>query len=138
MGSINKVLLLGNLGKDPEARRTASDELVVNFSIATSTFSNKNGERREYTEWHRCVCFNKAAEIAERYLRKGSQVFIEGSLRTKTWKDKEGRDQKTTEITVGVLTMLGKPADSDSARDREPAPMESPDPLSDLDEEIPF
>lgn len=141
MSSMNKVLLLGRLGKDPEVRMTAAQEPVTNFTLATSTFSTKGGERKEYTEWHRCCCFNKAAEVAGQYLRKGSQVLLEGSLRTRKWQDKEGKDQYTTEIVVGRLTMLGKAAEDGeqaapppkSAGKKDAAPT-----FDDLDEDIPF
>jgi single-strand DNA-binding protein len=135
---MNKVFILGRLGKDPELRYTQDNSAVCNFSVATSMFSTKGGERKEYTEWHRCVAFNKAADVAGEYLKKGSQVLVEGSLRTNKWQDKEGRDNYTTEIVVGRLTMLGgNKRDGDSAND---IPSEPPakSALADLDEDIPF
>jgi len=112
-GSVNKVILIGNLGKDPEVRRMTSGEPVVSFSIATSeTWRDKSsGERKEKTEWHRVVVFNKnLAEVAEKYLRKGSKVYIEGSLQTRKWTDKDGAEKYTTEVVLqnfrGELTML--------------------------------
>lgn len=115
MSSLNKVLLLGRLGKDPEIRAMPDGTAVASFSIATSMITNKSGEKKEYTEWHRCVAFNKAAEIVGDYLKKGNQVFIEGSLRTRKWEDK-GVERYTTEVVVGRLTMIGgKPAESQSS-----------------------
>ena len=112
-GSVNKVILVGNLGKDPETRRMQSGDPVVNLSIATSeTWRDKaSGERKEKTEWHRVVIFNKnLAEVAEKYLRKGSKVYVEGSLQTRKWTDKDGAEKYSTEIVLqnfrGELTML--------------------------------
>src|SRR5271154_6692420 len=99
-GSVNKVILVGNLGKDPEVRRMQSGDAVVNLSLATSeTWRDKSsGERKEKTEWHRVVIFNKnLAEVAEKYLRKGSKVYIEGSLQTRKWTDKDGAEKYSTE-----------------------------------------
>lgn len=135
MSSMNKVLLLGRLGKDPEVRMTAAQEPVTNFTLATSTFSTKGGDKKEYTEWHRCCCFNKAAEVAGQYLRKGSQVLVEGSLRTRKWQDKDGKDQYTTEIVVGRLTMVGKAPDDTGLQ---PDPKTSGGSLDDLADDIPF
>jgi single-strand DNA-binding protein len=112
-GSVNKVILVGNLGADPEIRRLNSGEPVVNLSVATSeTWRDKNsGERRERTEWHRVVIFNEnLAKVAENYLKKGSKVFIEGQLQTRKWQDQNGQDKYTTEIVLqrfrGDLQML--------------------------------
>ena len=112
-GSVNKVILVGNLGKDPEVRRMTSGEPVVNLSIATSeNWRDKaSGERKEKTEWHRVVIFNKnLAEVAEKYLRKGAKVYVEGSLQTRKWTDKDGAEKYSTEIVIqnfrGELTML--------------------------------
>ena len=135
MSSMNKVLLLGRLGKDPEVRMTAAQEPVTNFTLATSTFSTKGGDKKEYTEWHRCCCFNKAAEVAGQYLRKGSQVLVEGSLRTRKWQDKDGKDQYTTEVVVGRLTMVGKAPDDTGLQ---PDPKTSGGSLDDLADDIPF
>jgi single-strand DNA-binding protein len=113
MAGVNKVILVGNLGKDPEVRRTQSGEPIVNFSVATSeNWRDKNtGERKEKTEWHRVVIFNEhLAKIAEQYLRKGSKVFVEGQLATRKWTDKDGQEKYTTEIVLnrfrGELQML--------------------------------
>jgi single-strand DNA-binding protein len=112
-GSVNKVILVGNLGKDPEVRRMQSGDPVVNLSLATSeTWRDKaSGERKEKTEWHRVVIFNKnLAEVAEKYLRKGSKVYVEGSLQTRKWTDKDGQEKYSTEVVLqnfrGELTML--------------------------------
>lgn len=112
-GSVNKVILVGNLGKDPEVRRTTSGDPVVNLSIATSeSWRDKaSGERKEKTEWHRVVIFNKnLAEVAEKYLRKGSKVYVEGQLQTRKWTDKDGAEKYSTEVVLqnfrGELTML--------------------------------
>jgi single-strand DNA-binding protein len=112
-GSVNKVILVGNLGKDPEVRRMTSGDAVVNLSIATSeSWRDKaSGERKEKTEWHRVVIFNKnLAEVAEKYLRKGAKVYVEGQLQTRKWTDKDGAEKYSTEVVLqnfrGELTML--------------------------------
>src|SRR3982751_5488971 len=112
-GSVNKVILVGNLGKDPEVRRMTSGDPVVNLSIATSeSWRDKaSGEKKEKTEWHRVVIFNKnLAEVAEKYLRKGSKVYVEGQLQTRKWTDKDGAEKYSTEVVLqnfrGELTML--------------------------------
>ena len=106
---INKVILVGNLGNDPETRYMPSGKAVTNFSIATSeSWTDKqSGDKQERTEWHNVVLFDKLGEIAAEYLRKGSQVYIEGSLRTRKWQDKEGKDRYTTEIVGRDMQMLG-------------------------------
>ncbi len=106
---INKVIVLGNLGKDPEVRYMPSGGAVTNITIATSeTWKDKDtGEQKEQTEWHRIVFFNKLAEIAGQYLKKGSQVYIEGALKTRKWQDKDGQDRYTTEIVASEMQMLG-------------------------------
>ncbi|MGK0673849.1 MAG: single-stranded DNA-binding protein [Halothiobacillaceae bacterium] len=105
---VNKVILVGNLGADPETRYMPSGGAVTNLRIATSeNWTDKTGEKQERTEWHRVVLFGKLAEIAAEYLRKGQQVYIEGSLRTRKWQDREGRDQYTTEIVANEMQMLG-------------------------------
>ena len=106
---INKVILVGNIGKDPETRYMPNGKAVTNFSVATSeSWTDKqSGDKQERTEWHNVVLFEKLAEIAAEYLRKGSQVYIEGSLRTRKWQDKEGKDRYTTEIVGRDMQMLG-------------------------------
>ncbi len=112
-GGINKVILVGNLGQDPEIRYTADGRPIANFSIATSeSWKDKNsGEKREKTEWHRVVVFGKLAEICGEYLSKGKQVYIEGKLRTRKWQGQDGQDKYTTEVVIdgfnGVMQMLG-------------------------------
>lgn len=121
-GSINKVILVGNLGKDPEVRRLGSGEPVVNLRIATSESwrDKQSGERKERTEWHSVVIFNEAlAKVAEQYLRKGSKVYVEGALQTRKWTDQSGVEKYTTEVVLqrfrGELTMLDGRGGGDGA-----------------------
>ena len=109
-GSINKVILIGNLGKDPEVRHLENGACVANFSIATSENykDRKTGEKVSQTEWHNIVIWRALAEIAEKYLKKGDKVYIEGKLKTRSWQDQEGKNRYTTEIIADNLTMLGK------------------------------
>jgi single-strand DNA-binding protein len=109
MASINKVILIGNLGRDPEVRYTPNGSAVCNVSIATTrNWKNKDsGERMEETEWHRVVFFDRLAEIAGEYLKKGRSVYVEGRLRTRKWQDKDGKDQYTTEVMATEMQMLG-------------------------------
>lgn len=109
MASVNKVILVGNLGADPESRFMTNGDAVVNINVATTdTWKDKQtGEKREATEWHRVVFYRKLAEIAGQYLKKGSQVYIEGSLKTEKWTDKEGVERYTTKITANEMKMLG-------------------------------
>ena len=114
---INKVILVGNLGNDPEVKYTASGSAIANLTVATSESWNDKatGEKREAVEWHRVVLFGKLAEVAGEYLRKGSQVYIEGQLRTRKWTDQSGQEKYTTEIVVGmngVMQMIGGKQDS--------------------------
>ena len=113
MAGINKVILVGHLGKDPEMRYTPSEIAVCSFSIATSeTFKDRNsGERKSLTEWHNIVVWRGLAETSEKYLRKGSQVYIEGKLKTRKWSDKDGITRYTTEIVADVMQMLDKKGD---------------------------
>lgn len=114
MASINKVILVGNLGQDPEVKYMPSGGAVTNISIATTdSWKDKaTGEKKDKTEWHRVVFFNRLAEIAGEYLRKGSQVYIEGSLRTRKWQNQQGQDQYTTEIVAREMQMLGSRANN--------------------------
>ena len=152
MASVNKWIGIGNLGKDPEVRYTASGEAICNFSIAcTETWKDKQtGEKKELTEWVRISFFGKIAEICGQYLKKGSQVYVEGSLRTRKWTDKEGQERYTTEIRGDQMTMLGSrqgmgaPAGG-GAYDSEPTdyapapPKNKPKPsFDDLGDDIPF
>lgn len=108
---INKVILVGNLGQDPEARYSSTGSAVTNVTVATNEqWKDKvSGEQQERTEWHRVVFFGKLGEIAAEHLRRGSQVFVEGKLRTRKWQDREGGDRWTTEIVADELQMLGRP-----------------------------
>ena len=121
-GSVNKVILIGNLGRDPEVRAAQNGDKIVNLSIATSeTWRDKNsGERKEKTEWHRVVIFNpNLADVAERYLKKGSTVHVEGALQTRRWTDQSGQEKYSTEIVIGKfrgeLTLLGGGVSGDSS-----------------------
>ena len=108
MASVNKVILIGRLGRDPELRYTQGGQAVANFTLATNErFANKSGEQQERTEWHRVAIFGRLAEIAAEYLRKGSQVYIEGRLRTRKWQDNQGNDRYSTEIVASEMQMLG-------------------------------
>lgn len=149
MAGVNRVIILGNLGAEPETRHLPSGGAVTNVRIATSeTWKDKNtGEKKEQTEWHRVIFFNRLAEIAGEYLRKGSKVYIEGALRTRKWQDKEGRDQYTTEIVAKEMQLLdSRQQDSAPRQERAPAPQRSPEPASNAgagfedwdDDKIPF
>ena len=153
-GSVNKVILVGNLGRDPEIRHTQDGNPVVNMSVATSENwkDRATGERRERTEWHRIVIFNEhLARVAEQYLRKGSKVYLEGQLQTRKWQDQSGQDRYTTEIVLGrfrgELTMLDSRRDGGAEEAGAAAPaFDSGSPGSsssaaasaDFDDEIPF
>jgi single-strand DNA-binding protein len=161
-GSVNKVILLGNLGRDPEVRNAQSGLKIVNLAVATSdTWNDKaSGERKEQTEWHRVVIMNdKLGEVAERYLKKGSKVYLEGKLQTRKWTDKDGQERYTTEIMIGrfggELVLLDRPTGGagmgggDDYAPRAAAPAAKPAARNvggwdtrpsnnDLDDEIPF
>jgi single-strand DNA-binding protein len=140
---INKVIIVGNLGQDPETRYMPSGSAVTNMTVATneSWKDKQSGEQKERTEWHRVAMFGRLAEIAAEYLRKGSQVYIEGKLRTRKWQDKQGQDRYTTEVIADEMQMLGgrtgggAPASQGSSAPSGPAPGPSPD---DFDDDIPF
>lgn len=113
-GSVNKVILIGNLGNDPEVRYLESGQAVANFSLATNrAYTTKDNERREETEWHRVVLWGKLAEIAEKYLAKGRTIYVEGRLRTRQWTDQNGVEKYTTEIVGETMTMLGGKGDQE-------------------------
>ena len=157
-GSVNKVILIGNLGKDPEIRRTQDGRPIANLSVATSeSWRDKNsGERKEKTEWHRVVIFNEGlCKIAEQYLKKGMKVYLEGQLQTRKWQDKDGQDKYSTEVVLqgfnSQLTMLdrsgaggaGESGDefgssSPAPRARQPATAAAGGKRGDMDDEIPF
>jgi single-strand DNA-binding protein len=112
MSGVNKVILIGNLGSDPQVRYTPQGTAVANFSVATTEkFTNKNGERESRTEWHRVVAWSKLAEICSQYLKKGKQVYIEGRIQTRQWDDKDGNKRSSTEIVATNMVMLGRAGD---------------------------
>lgn len=111
MGSLNKATLIGNLGKDPEVRAIASGVKVANFSIATTeSYTGKDGNKVDKTEWHNIVMWRGLAEVAEKYLKKGSQIYVEGRLQTRSWDDQNGQKRYTTEIVADNMVMLGRPS----------------------------
>ena len=141
---VNKVILVGNLGQKPEMRYTATQTAVANLSIATteSWKDKESGENRDKTEWHRVVFFGNLAEIAEKYLDKGSSVYVEGKIQTRKWQDKDGNDRWTTEILGNQLTMLGSRGSNDSGSQQDSS-SETPFPEDDSgpglsDDDIPF
>jgi single-strand DNA-binding protein len=151
MASVNKVIVVGNLGKDPETRFLPDGKAVCNFSVATTdTWKDKvSGEKKEATEWHRISAFGRLAEICGEYLKKGSQVYIEGKLKTRKWQDKEGQDRYTTEIIADAMQMLGSRSGMGGgeprAEMREPTatgesrPAKKPvGQFQDMDDDIPF
>lgn len=153
MASVNKVILIGNLGADPEIRYLPSGDAVANLRVATTeVWKDKNGEKQERTEWHRVAFFGRQAEICGQYLRKGSSVYIEGSLQTRKWQNKEGQDQYTTEIRGDRMQMLGgrgatnsfEVADqasggATSVQAKSSSPSNEPvGNINDLDDDIPF
>lgn len=155
MASVNKVILVGNLGKDPEVRYLPSGEAVANITLATTdTWKDKaSGDKKEATEWHRVAFFGRLAEIVGQYLKKGRQVYVEGSLRTRKWTDKEGQERYTTEIVASEMKMLGTregmgdsgPRESggqSSSAPSRPAPKPAAAPsgggFNDFEDDIPF
>ena len=111
--SVNKVILVGRLGRDPETRYTSGGQAVCHFSLATDeSFKDKSGERQKRTEWHRITVWGKQAEIAQQYLKKGAQIYLEGSIRTSEWTDKEGQKKTSYEINASTFRMLGSRSDS--------------------------
>lgn len=151
MASVNKVILVGNLGKDPEVRYAPSGDAIANVTLATTeNWKDKNGEKQEKTEWHRVSFFGKTAEVAGQYLKKGSQVYVEGRIQTRKWTDKEGQERYTTEIVADKMQMLGGRSSSTSMDNTEsPRPATRPAPVSspakpaganfdDLEDDIPF
>jgi len=137
MAGVNKVILVGNLGKDPEVRSLESGTKVASFSLATTeSYKNKEGQKVEQTEWHNIVMWRGLAEVAEKYLRKGGQIYLEGKIRTRTWDDKEGNKRYTTEIIADTFTMLGSKREDtpQSTNVSEPTPPVAPGP----DDDLPF
>jgi single-strand DNA-binding protein len=152
-GSVNKVILIGRLGKDPEVKYTPSGSPVAKFSLATDeAFKDRSGEQQKRTEWHNIVAWNKLAEICGQYLTKGKQVYIEGSIRSRQWEDQAGNKRTAYEIIARTMQMLGSKADSDRVAtaaaapppSAERAPMEKPaaaEPTAEpeiTDEDVPF
>ena len=140
MAGINKVILVGNLGRDPEVRTLENGAKVANFTLATSeSYKNKEGQRVTQTEWHNIVLWRGLAEIAEKFLRKGNQVYIEGKIRTRTWDDKDGIKRYTTEILGDNLTMLGGRREMDEGDTSVKAEDTAPDNnASDEKDDLPF
>nr|DAS84895.1 MAG TPA: Single strand binding protein [Bacteriophage sp.] len=150
MAGINKVIIVGFLGNDPDVRTMPAGDLVVNISVATSeSWTDKNtGEKKEVTEWHRIVIYRKLAEIAAQYLHKGSQVYIEGRLKTRKWQDNNGQDRYSTEIQCDNLQMLGgrnqdaaqnqPPKQQDKQQKAQSKPQQSEPPMDAFDDNIPF
>lgn len=144
--SVNKVILVGRLGRDPESRFTAGGQQVCNFTLATDeSFKDRAGERQKRTEWHRIVLWGKLAEISQQYLKRGTLVYIEGRLQTRQWDDRSGNKRTTTEIVANVMRMLssrgesggaGAPVDGAMSSDVEETQVPSESPIS--DEDIPF
>lgn len=123
---INKVILVGNLGKDPEVRYTADGRAIANITVATSEqwTDKQSGQKQEKTEWHRVVMFNRLGEIAGEYLKKGSQVYIEGKLQTRKWQGQDGQDRYTTEVVASEMQMLGGRGDSAAQQGQQAAPQQ--------------
>jgi single-strand DNA-binding protein len=127
-GSVNKVILIGRLGKDPELKYTPSGAPVAKFSLATDeVFKDRSGEQQKHTEWHNIVAWNKLAEICSEYLTKGKQVYVEGSIRSRQWQDQSGNKRTAYEIVARQLTMLGSRADSERLAAERPAAERPPD-----------
>ncbi|MBY0578731.1 MAG: single-stranded DNA-binding protein [Burkholderiales bacterium] len=149
MASVNKAILIGNLGKDPEVRYSPDGSAIANITIATTeSWKDKSGEKQEKTEWHRVAFFGKLAEIAGEYLKKGSQVYVEGRIQTRKWQDKDGQDRYTTEIVADKMQMLGSrggnsfevsDAPSQGAGSKsQPQRPPSKGGFDDMDDDIPF
>ena len=147
--TLNKAMIIGNVGRDPEVKHLDKGLAVVTLPIATTErFKDKNGELREQTEWHNVVFWRSLAEFVERHVRKGSQVFVEGRLRTRSWEDQNGQKKYATEIVADVIRLLGKRSDNDnqnnnsysnsySQQENKPSTSIS-DPIDDIDDDLPF
>ena len=140
MASVNKVILIGNLGKDPEIRTTPQGTTLARFSVATTTaWKDASGAKQERTEWHDIVAWEKLAQICGEYLVKGKQVYVEGSLQTRSWEDQNGQKRYKTEIKANNVVMLSPPPRSDASR---PAPVkeesEAAEPVAAYDDDVPF
>jgi single-strand DNA-binding protein len=130
MSSLNKILLIGHLGRDPEIRYTPDGSPVASFSLATSeNWTDKNGSRQEHTEWHNIVAWNRLADLSKRFLAKGRQVYVEGRLRNREWTDRDGNKRKTTEVVAMQMVLLGsRPQNADAAQPAEPSGRSAPEP----------
>jgi single-strand DNA-binding protein len=139
MRGVNKVILVGNLGRDPEVRYTRNGTAVATLNIATTeTWTDQNGQRQDRTEWHRVVAWSKLAEIVKEYLSKGQQVYIEGKLQTRSWDDRDGNKRYTTEIKADQMVMLGGRRDA-GGRELEPPPgPENEEPFEASEDDVPF
>ena len=140
MSSVNKALIIGNLGQDPEIKYTQSGSPVANLSVATSErWKDKNtGEQKEQTEWHRVVVFGRLAEIAEQYLKKGSKIFVEGKIQTRDWEDADGNKKYTTEVVAREMTMLDSKASMSSDAPSSDSPSKETPKDDSFEEDIPF
>jgi single-strand DNA-binding protein len=139
MAGVNKVILIGNLGADPEVKYLSSGTTVANFRMATTENRvNRSGEKTTFTEWHRVVAFGKLAEICGEYLHKGKQVYVEGRIRTRSWEDKDGNRRWTTEITATQMQMLGAPPGAPGAPDLEKEIGSEQEVIPGPDDDVPF
>jgi len=138
MPNLNKVMLIGHLGADPDVRYMPNGKPVANLRIATSEKWTKDGEKQERTEWHSVVMFDRLGEIAGEYLRKGSQVYIEGKLQTRKWQDKDGKDRYTTEIVAQSMQMLGGKPQGERSPRQERDPERRGSDVGEFDDDIPF
>ena len=137
--SLNKVILIGNLGQDPDARFTPQGTAVTNLSVATNeSWKDQNGETQDRTEWHRVVMYGRMAETASEYMKKGQMVYVEGRLHTREWEDKNQIKRRTTEISCDNFTMLGKRSDNAGLGRVAPDAAPNPKPDSDSDDDLPF
>lgn len=141
MAGVNKVILIGNLGKDPEVRHLDSGVSVANFSLATTeSYNNKQGERVSQTEWHNIVLWRGLADIAEKYLKKGNSVYVEGKIHTRKWEDKEGNTRYSTDIIADKMTMLGSKPDpnNDSNTNNQDSPNQNDQSEAKIEDDLPF
>jgi single-strand DNA-binding protein len=147
MASVNKVILIGNVGRDPETRFSASGSAICNLSVATTrTWKDKEGAKQEETEWHRVVMYGKLAEITDQYVKKGRAIYVEGRLQTRKWTDKEGNDRYSTEVIADQMQMLGgkdegqeqKPVTKSHSAAKSYAKASGGDSFADMDSDVPF
>jgi len=144
MSGVNKVILIGNLGADPEVRYTQDQKPVVNFRLATSeNWTGRDGQRQERTEWHRVVCYDRLAETCKDYLAKGKQVYVEGRIQTRSWEGKDGQKRYTTEIIANTVRFLGqaggdRPARAEAATPNSPLPQGEPPMPPEDEDDLPF